>query len=331
MKIIQFMASDGFGGAEKVFVELSNSLAERHEVIALVIRDCCFVERFSDKVEVIKIAANPTRRNPFLLYEIFTILRNVQPDILHTHAAKGAELIAKANMFLKIPHLATKHNDRKGRIFNRLRYVSAVSEKGKGSVQLKNEGTVRVIYNGVAREHVEQARPDTQFTMVGVGRLDRIKGFDLLIRQLATLRFDWRLRIIGEGPQRKELEQLIAELDLGGKVRLDGFQEDIPQIMRDADLVVISSHQEGGPKVMIEALYYAPMLVSTPVGAVVEVLPDKFMSELDSLGEKIAEIYKGYDDFVRDFATVAEENRGKFDLDKVVTQYENYYHDILRS
>ncbi len=278
MKVVQFMASEGYGGAEKVFVELTNALAARHEVVALVLRACPFRQRFSDSVQLIALRSNPTRHNPILHAELYLLLRRLRPDIVHTHAAKGAELVRLVNRFLGLKHLATKHNDRKGRIFNSLDWVSTVSEKGKQSVKPKKNATVRVIYNGVVEQSVAGRSPADVFTMLAVGRLDAIKGFDLLIRQVAQLEFAFRLLIVGEGPERDALLRLVESLGLTEKVQLLGFRDDIAQLMHDCHLVVISSHQEGGPKVMLEALFYAPTLIATPVGAVPEVLPPQFQA-----------------------------------------------------
>ena len=133
------MASDGYGGAEKVFVELSNGLAERHEVAAMLIRGCAFRSRFSDKVQLIELKSNPTRHNPFLHYEIYRAVRRFSPDIIHTHAAKGAELVRKISRFTDIPHLGTKHNDRTGRIFNSLKWEIRYKTEQKDDTRKQGE------------------------------------------------------------------------------------------------------------------------------------------------------------------------------------------------
>ena len=85
-------------------------------------------ERFSADVHLVSLLSNPTRYNPFLLYEIYSRLKDIKPDIVHTHAVKGTELVCSVNRFLRIPHVGTKHNVRKGKIFNTLNWVTAVSE-----------------------------------------------------------------------------------------------------------------------------------------------------------------------------------------------------------
>ena len=332
MKVLQFMASSGYGGAEKVFVELSNALAGQHQVTALLLRDCGFRHRFTaDHLTIAELRSNPTSNNPLLHVELFRLLRRLQPDIIHTHAAKGAMLVNRVNRFLQIPHLATKHNDRKGSIFNKLMWVSAVSQKASSSVLAKRGAEVRTIYNGLVETEVTPGSANAVFTMLAVGRLDAIKGFDLLIRQVAALDFPFRLRIIGEGPEEVRLAALIAELGLEGRVQLAGYQEDIPQLMHDADLVIISSHREGGPKVMAEALFYAPLLLATPVGAVPELLPEDLQTSHETLGADIRRLHGDYERYAGIFRQVAEKRKENFTFTRIVASYENYYADILRA
>ena len=329
LRIVQFMASEGYGGAEQVLIELSNALARRHEVVVLLLRDAVIQDRLSPLVRQVVLRSHPTSNNPFLHIELYSRLKAIAPDLVHTHAAKGTTLVARVNRLLRYPHLGTKHNDRKGRIFNDLRWVSAVSAKAAASVLPRPGAEVRVIPNGVAVVPCGAAAKEPIFTILAVGRLDKIKGFDVLIDQVAGLPFDFRLRIVGDGPERRRLEQRIVARGLGGKVILEGFHDDIAARMRRAHLVVVSSHQEGGPKVMIEALYYAEMLIATPVGAVPEVLPALLQSEQDRLGAKIAAVHGDYERYRAVFAAVAAERRDDFSLPRIVEQYSAYYRHIL--
>ncbi len=329
MKIVQFMASEGFGGAEKVFVELANALASDHEVTALLLRNATIAKRFSPDVRPVRLNSHPTSNNPFLHLELYSRLKGLNPDIMHTHAAKGTTLVARVNRLLGFNHLGTKHNDRKGRIFNSLPWVSTVSEKAKRSVIPARGADIRVIHNGVVPEDIGTVDKEEIFTMVAVGRLDRIKGFDLLIDQVSRLPFDYRLQIVGEGPEKDRLEKKIRDLALTGKISLLGFRDDIPLLMKKAHLVVVASHQEGGPKVMIEALFYADMLIATPVGAVPEVLPEMFQSSQEQLGRKIIQVHGQYDEYLQEFQKMSERKRQDFAFPRIVGKYLDLYREIV--
>ena len=330
MEIVQFMASEKWGGAEKVFVEVSNELAKKHMVIALLLRNTEYRDRFSNKVSIIELQSHPTRHNPFLLWEIYSILKRKKPDIVHTHAAKASSLVGTVTVFLQLKHLATKHNARKGRVFNSLPWVTVVSEESRRSVISKGKTQVRVINNGIKPILQNIQRIEPEFTIVAIGRLDKIKGFDLLIDQVKNIHFPYHLSIVGEGDEYEKLQEKIKSCGLQGKVSLTGFCEDIPRIMMQSDLIVISSHSEGFPKVMIEALFYGNVLISTPVGGVVEVLPPMFLAKHSELTRKISEVKSNYLYYNSEFEKLKESRSEEFLLSKIISKYENVYQEMLK-
>lgn len=328
MKIVQFMASEKWGGAEKVFVELSNKLAESNTVFAIVLRDTEYNERFSTAVTIIELRSNPTSRNPFLHFELRSTIKRLRPDIIHTHASKATELVHLSMIFTGLHHLATKHNARKGRIFNRVRYVSTVSEEARKSVKTRSNGKVWMVSNGIEPKEpaiTTMQERDTLFTIVAIGRLDTIKGFDLLIEQISHVQGDCCLKIYGTGKEHSNLKNLIVRYGLEDKVSLEGFSDSIPEIMARSDLVVISSHSEGFPYVLVEALFYANVLIATPVGGLQEVLPDLYLCNNAEMGAKIDEIISNYRVYKDGFTQLKKQKAHQFTLQNTVDNYEMIY------
>ncbi len=101
--------------------------------------------------------------------------------------------------------------------------------------------------------------------LLGAGRLMVEKGFDTLIRAFALVRrtADCRLVILGEGPDRKLLEALAAELGVTDRVAMPGFANNPYAYMARAGLFVLSSTREGSPNALVEALAVGTPLVST--------------------------------------------------------------------
>lgn len=333
MKVVQFMASEKWGGAEKVFVDLSNELSRKHEVAAILLRNTEYRGRFSKRVEIIELKAHPTTHNPLLLWELFRVLKETNPHIVHTHAVKASLLIHRLRLFLQIKHLGTKHNARKGKIFNKLNWVSVVSLESERTVKLAEKSRLKVIYNGTkvyARTDKHVIEGDATFKIAAIGRLDAIKGFDILIQQVHRISSPFELVIAGQGPEEKKLLGLIEKLKLGDRVTLAGFSDNIPELMKNSHMVVISSHSEGFPQVMVESLFYANVLVSTPVGGVKEVLPKKFLTKQSELSEKIVDVYENYEDYKSSFKQIQDDRAKDFDLSKICSEYEKYYSEILR-
>ncbi|TDU24334.1 glycosyltransferase involved in cell wall biosynthesis [Panacagrimonas perspica] len=108
--------------------------------------------------------------------------------------------------------------------------------------------------------------PDQAPVLLGAGRLMIEKGFDTLIRAFALVRRDvptCRLMILGEGPDRKALETLAAELGLAESVAMPGFANNPYAYMTRASAFVLSSTREGSPNALVEALAVGVPLVST--------------------------------------------------------------------
>jgi glycosyltransferase involved in cell wall biosynthesis len=101
--------------------------------------------------------------------------------------------------------------------------------------------------------------------ILGAGRLTQEKDFATLIRafQLVRKQKECRLVIIGEGPMRSELEQLIAELNLAEAVAMPGFTDNPFAYMKKSSLFVLSSAWEGSGNVLIEAMALGIPVVST--------------------------------------------------------------------
>ncbi len=103
--------------------------------------------------------------------------------------------------------------------------------------------------------------------LIAVGRLDRIKGFDRLIRALKciiTRRPGTTLRVVGEGYDRARLEAIIRESDVVEQVTLVGHSDNVPGELGDADLFVLPSLYEGMPNTLVEALDEGLRVVATP-------------------------------------------------------------------
>lgn len=98
--------------------------------------------------------------------------------------------------------------------------------------------------------------------VVGVGRLEWIKGFDLLVEALGAVRrtVPARLALVGDGTARADLEALAASLGLDGCVSFPGYRENPMPYMAAADLLVLPSRTEAWPNVIGEA-----MAIGTPV------------------------------------------------------------------
>lgn len=99
--------------------------------------------------------------------------------------------------------------------------------------------------------------------IVAAGRLQKSKNFDMLIRAYAALDADRKLVIMGEGAERANLMNTIAECGVTDRVLLPGFVSNPFAVMRGADMFVLSSNSEGFPNAMVEAMAIGVPVIAT--------------------------------------------------------------------
>ena len=147
---------------------------------------------------------------------------------------------------------------------------------------------LRHVPNAIDLNEYKRARPRRQakhalglskgeYAIGVVARFSVEKGVDRAIHMFADIhqqRPNTRLHLIGDGPRRTELESLVAELGLTDSVRWWGWQRDTRRILEAMDMLVLPSHTEGLPNVVLEAMAIGLPIAATRVGAVPEVLAD---------------------------------------------------------
>lgn len=136
-------------------------------------------------------------------------------------------------------------------------------------------GSVRSIPNYVPDPGppVPRAVYDGPLRLVAVGRLDPVKGHDVLLRALVDVP-DAVLTVLGEGHARPSLEKAVADRGLADRVRLPGWSEDVAGELRAYDVLVLPSRSEGWPLTVVEAMLAGLPVVATTVGSVPEIVQD---------------------------------------------------------
>jgi glycosyltransferase involved in cell wall biosynthesis len=141
---------------------------------------------------------------------------------------------------------------------------------------------LRIIPNPVP-QYPSSARPDQpdadgRLRIIAVGRLEPHKGFDDLIRAFADIAEanpDWDLRILGEGPQRAQLEDVIRSRRMNGRVQMPGVVRDVAEELGAAHLMAFPSRYEGFPNGLAEGLALGlPAIGLRDVSGVEELIVD---------------------------------------------------------
>ena len=318
MKICYFSCSTIYGGVEKIVVDTLNEISKNYECCLVVPNGCLYKNRVSSNVKIIEYKSYDKRYNIFLYLELFNIFKNY--DVVHSHAAKASQITYILSKFLPFIHIATKHNIRKGKIFNKVKNVISVSNEVAKTITHNS----KTLYFGLPLVDLKKNKQEV-FTITAIGRLDPIKGSVSLIKEVSKLDFDYRLNIIGDGKQKEDLEKLIISNNLQNRVFLLGFRDNIIQQLKDSDLQVLSSISEGLPITLIEGILYSSVIISTPVGGIKEVIDKDFLIGIENFSEKISDIYLNYERYIEDFKIKHNLMKEKFNFDNYILELINYY------
>jgi glycosyltransferase involved in cell wall biosynthesis len=172
--------------------------------------------------------------------------------------------------------------------------------------------------------------------LLHVGRLRlEVKGQDLLLNAFAKISDlfpELQLVFVGEGPDRKEIEVLIAQLNLNGRVLFTGWQENVAAIMARSQAFVLSSSYEGWPNALVEAMALGcPVIATDCITGPREILGDNeygllvSMDNPDALASSIKCLLE--DKEKREHYSIQAKKRSiDFALDKVGRRYVDVLH-----
>lgn len=141
-------------------------------------------------------------------------------------------------------------------------------------VMIPNPITLTGQYSGIQQlappisrsDESGDVKPTKDKVVVSVGRLTHQKNYDMLVRSFVKVKDrhpDWRLEIYGDGSERRNLENLIVSLGLGGNVKLCGITRDVAGVFSRSSIYCMSSRFEGFPLVLLEAASCGLPLIST--------------------------------------------------------------------
>lgn len=324
MKILHILHANTLGGMEKVCIELCNILSKEHDVYLMT--DLSFASRIAPSVNFIHIDIKARRNNPLTLWQFYKMIHAISPDIIHTHKQKSSYIIKWLYPFLKIPYVVTKHDMQIKKVYNKVPNVIAISDETAKTFKASN---VYNIYTAVQKKDLPESNKESCFTIVAIGGLRHVKGFDKLIYSCQMLQFPFKLWIIGEGEDHHKLVSLISSLRMEDRVFLLGFKENVHEWIAKANLQVINSYSEGFSLAMIEGIFYADVLISTKVSGAIEVLPEILLTNQEDMLQKIIEVHNNYIYFKKLFQSVKMQWSSKLEMNYCKEEHVKVYQDII--
>lgn len=304
MRILIVITGLGVGGAERMVTNLADRfVAEGHQVVVVTLHGSAELCPSDDEVRMLGLGMTKSPCSIVAsLARLRRLIKEFAPDVVNSHLVHANLLTRLLRLITPMPYLVSSaHNTNEGsrarmiayRLTDGLADISTnVSEeavrafvdqgalRARCMVAIHNGIDVKAfIFDGTARQRLRDdwGVRDTDTILLAVGRLRPQKDYPNLLSALARLREGEgypRLLIVGEGPQRKELEALAVSLGVDSQVHFLGVRNDVPALMSACDVFVLSSAWEGFGLVVAEAMACERVVVATDSGGVREVVGD---------------------------------------------------------
>lgn len=256
--------------------------------------------------------------DPGILSQLRALVEERRPDIIQTHNFKSHFLVRLTRLYLRSRWIAFHHGytwtDLKNRAYNQLdrwslpaaHHVVTVCRSFASDLERIGvpTGHITVQHNMVQpfvpppqaeRSETRKALgiPEGALVVLSVGRLSHEKGHLDLIEAIGRLQRDFnrhafRVVIVGDGPELSAIRRRAGMLGVTDKLIFTGYQRDPAVHYSIADLMVLPSHSEGSPNVLLEAMAAGLPSVATAIGGVPEIAKHERTALLVEKGNHVA-------------------------------------------
>ncbi|MCS7197419.1 MAG: glycosyltransferase family 4 protein [Candidatus Bipolaricaulota bacterium] len=310
-RVLQIVTLSEWGGAQHIVYLLAKYLRSDYEITVACAPGGPLGGRLRAEgirvLEIPELCRNPHPiRDPRALWKLYHLMKRERFEIVHTHSTKAGLLGRLAAAWAQVPIiLFTAHGwafseGRLGpwrwllaqverlpaRFSTKIICVSEYDRQLALRFRVAPKEKLVVIHNGVEPEpfclttdkrelRLRLGMSDAAGVVTMVGRFAPPKDFETLIAAWEGLRApSWQLWLVGEGPRRSRLEELVRAKGLCQHIRFLRERHDVPAILKASDIFVLSSRWEGLPLTVIEAMFAGLPVIATRVGGVPELVEE---------------------------------------------------------
>jgi sugar transferase (PEP-CTERM/EpsH1 system associated) len=364
INILHVVETSEPGGAETVLVEIATNLPARFRSLG-----CVFSQGWTSAAlekRNVPVFEVPLRRSFDLswVHRLIQLIRQHKIHLIHSHEFTANCYSTLAARLAHIPIVCTVHgrNYYPQRYYRRLAYrwvarnADALVAVSKNVSQFLQENigirhdTITTIWNGIDLKPFTTKEADRReirrvlnikpedFVVINVAALFDVKAQEVLLKAAAPILEQNRRTIFliaGEGPREAYLKQLAMETGIANHVRFLGFRDDVPSLLRAADVFVLCSNFEGLPLSVIEAMATGLPVVATNVGGIAELVEHGTSAYLvppkdpRTLARGILHVMSNSDKATRLGKEARRRARSMFSLHTMVNHYVELYSSLL--
>jgi len=299
LHIVHTESSLGWGGQEIRILTEAMGMRQRGYAVTLIAPPTARIFHAAEERNIPVVALPIGRKNLKGLLALRRWLITPPCDVINTHSSTDSWLSALATRTMRHapPLVRTRHisapipNNAATRWLyqSATAYIATTGERLRQQL-IKHNGfdpaRITSVPTGIDTDHFvpgnrtssrSQLNLPLNTPIVGiVATLRSWKGHVYLLEAFARLADpDTLLLIVGDGPQRQNLEQEITRLNLTGRVLMPGNQHDVTPWLRAMDVFVLPSYaNEGVPQALMQAMACGLPVISTPIGSITEAVQD---------------------------------------------------------
>lgn len=292
LRVVHVIGGLSLGGAERQLVNMLNAMRADYRA-AVFIGPPPSGPHFHDDLddEVAQYFVRVRRRSmPLGMLRLVMLLRKLRPHVVHTHMFHSNLYGSIAARLANVPVIFTSehgenpwkkdhHRWLERRVISPNVYLRYCVSSRILSIRRDADGIpatkLELAANGTPLPELTEKTPNELPVVGSVGRFVAAKDYPTLIRAAAELKkrgVQFKLVVIGDGPEKQAATDLVRELELEDTIQLVGAVSNVGDWYRTFDLFVSSSVREGQPVTLLEAMSYAIPVVATDVGASAETL-----------------------------------------------------------
>lgn len=357
MRILHIITSLKTGGAEKLMVDLLPRLKSKDVDVELLTFDGT-PTTFRKNLEGSGVLVHDfgQLRSPYSIKNLINLIPFLQKyDIVHTHNTACQLFAALGSLLCSVVLCTTEHNTSNRRrgsrwyapfdrwMYSRYKRVICISDKTEENLLNYLPGfpsTTKTIYNGIPVATYSNAIQNSQFLKeyTNCRKIMMVAGFryqkdqPTVIRSMALLPEDIHLFLIGDGPEKSKCEKLAKDLNLSERIHFMGIRNDVPSLLKCADVCVISSHWEGFGLAAVEGMAAGKPVVASDIPGVAEVVKGAGIlfekGNCRNLADTIKQLLDN-NDLYRTTAKNCLLRAEYYNIDTMVDGYISVYNDLL--
>lgn len=298
VKVAHFITPGGFYGAERWILALMNHLDKSKNILVCPSSANLTIIKEAKKLgiftRVLKVRGNYAIFDS--VKKLLTLLKKEKIDILHTHGYKSDIIgyFAARKIGIKIistPHGWSFNAGLKLKIYEFLDQiflgffdlVVPLSNDLKKSLKFVRKSKIKLVNNFIDLDTLPNPKKGNLKLITYIGQLIERKRVQDLVIALKYLDDTIKLQIIGNGPKRKELENLTKKLELSHRVNFLGFRKDRLNLLNKSGIFVLPSLLEGVPRAMMEAIAMGKFVIGTNIPGTIDLIKHKKIGLLVSI------------------------------------------------